>query len=458
MFSLNLTNFNKEGEIFLKIGLPILGSQLVMYGMTTTDYIMAGYASSSDLAGVGLAAAIFNPAFFLSAGVMFGITPIIAQLYGAKDYALIKVKSRKFLWTALIVGVIFFIFLRSCGFIFNFLEAERDMLEISTGYLSAISFGAIPMTIFQALRGYSEGITKTKVVFFLNLFAFLLNIPLNYLFIFYFDLGGVGCGVATALVAWIILIIFFLITKFSNTYKKISLYGKFIWPDISSNIELLKLGIPISFGIFVELSMFSGAALIISFFGANTLAAHTVAINLVGLLFMIPLSLGLCSAIRVGNLIGEKKHLQANYAANFSMRISFFLALINFLVIIFFHSFLVGLYTRDIDVAEIAVTLLMLAAIFQIPDAIGFSAIGSLRGHKDTFATMVIMIISYWLVALPLGMFLAFNSNGLFPDGAQGIWIGMIFGIIVSAVLNSMRLRYKKNRLKQLFKLRSNKV
>ena len=120
MFSLNLTNFNKEGEIFLKIGLPILGSQLVMYGMTTTDYIMAGYASSSDLAGVGLAAAIFNPAFFLSAGVMFGITPIIAQLYGAKDYALIKVKSRKFLWTALIVGVIFFIFLRSSGFYFRF--------------------------------------------------------------------------------------------------------------------------------------------------------------------------------------------------------------------------------------------------------------------------------------------------------------------------------------------------
>ena len=92
---------------------------------------------------------------------MFGITPIIAQLYGAVDYALIKVKSRKFLWTALLVGVIFH-FLRSSGFIFDFLESERDMFEISTGYLSAISFGAIPMTIFQALRGYSEGITKNK--------------------------------------------------------------------------------------------------------------------------------------------------------------------------------------------------------------------------------------------------------------------------------------------------------
>jgi MATE family multidrug resistance protein len=95
----------------------------------------------------------------------------------------------------------------------------------------------------------------------------------------------------------------------------------------------------------------------------------------------------------------------------------------------------------------------MLAAIFQIPDAIGFSAIGSLRGHKDTFATMVIMIISYCITALPLGMFLAFNENDLLPAGAQGIWIGMIFGIIVSAVLNSMRLRYKKNKLKKLFKV-----
>ena len=106
MFSLNLTNFNKEGEIFLKIGLPILGSQLVMYGMTTTDYIMAGYASSSDLAGVGLAAAIFNPAFFLSAGVMFGITPIIAQLYGKKDFVQIRLKTRRFLWAALLIGFV----------------------------------------------------------------------------------------------------------------------------------------------------------------------------------------------------------------------------------------------------------------------------------------------------------------------------------------------------------------
>ena len=98
-----------------------------------------------------------------------------------------------------------------------------------------------------------------------------------------------------------------------------------------------------------------------------------------------------------------------------------------------------------------AIGLLTLAAIFQIPDAIGFSAIGSLRGHKDTFATMVNLIISYWFFALPIGVYLAFNNHVGIPNEAEGIWIGMIIGITISAVLNSVRLKYKKNLLKKLY-------
>ena len=178
MITLNFKNFIQEGKIFLKLGLPILGSQLVMYGMTTTDYIMAGYSSSDDLAGVGLAAAIFNPIFFLSAGLMFGITPIIAQHFGANEKDEVTIKSRKFLWTGLLVGIVFFLFLQNSGFIFNFLDTEVNVKQISLGYLYAISFGAVPLTIFQALRGYSEGITQTKVVFFLNAFGFVINLSL----------------------------------------------------------------------------------------------------------------------------------------------------------------------------------------------------------------------------------------------------------------------------------------
>ena len=134
-----------------------------------------------------------------------------------------------------------------------------------------MAFAAIPITLFQVFRGYSEGITETRIVFVLGLLGFLINIPLNYYFIFELDLGGVGCAYATAIVSWLGLIAFWLLTLFLKQYKTTRIYGNFVWPDFKSSFELLKLGIPISFGIFVELSMFSGAALVISFFGANSL-------------------------------------------------------------------------------------------------------------------------------------------------------------------------------------------
>lgn len=451
MIDLNVANFYREAKRFLAIGVPILGTQIVMYGLTTTDYIMAGYYSSDDLAGLGLAASIFNPLYFLTAGVMFGINPIVAQLYGQKSFEEIKLKTRRFIWVAFFIGFLFFLALSNAYLIFNFIEAEQNIKQIAIDYLKIISLGAIPMTIYQALRGYSEGITETKTVFLISLAIFLLNIPFNYLFIFYFDLGGVGCGYATTVLVVMGLICFWLITLFSDRYKETRLYGKFINPEISSSIELFKIGIPISFGVFVELSMFSGAALIISFFGATALAGHTIALNLVGLLFMLPLSLGLASAIRVGNLIGEKNYTQANYATNFSLKISLLVASVNMIAIIVFGSFLISIYTDNSEVAMMALVLLYYAVIFQIPDAVGFSAVGSLRGHKDTFGPMVNLVISYWVFALPLGVYFAFGDGKYVRNQAEGMWIGMIIGIVVSMILNLRRLKTKKNKLKELF-------
>ena len=451
MFKFNSVNFSKEAKVFKKIGLPILGSQLVMYAMTTTDYIMAGLYSANDLAGVGLGASIFNPLYFLTAGVMFGIAPIIAQHFGAKEFDQIKLKTRKFLWVSLLIGAIFSFLLFNAGIIINSLGTEEDISRVSLGYLKAVAFGAIPITLYQALRNYSEGITQTKIVFIIGALGFLLNIPLNYFFIFHFDFGGIGCGIATSIISFLGLGSMWLATFFLKQYKQTYIYGQFISPDTNSAIELVKIGGPISFGIFVELSMFSGAALVISLFGAISLAAHTIAINIVGLLFMLPLSLGLASAIRVGNLIGEKNYSKANYAANFGLRLSVFAAIFNFILIILGGEFLINLYTADLPVISKAIGLLMLAAIFQVPDAIGFSAIGSLRGHKDTFATMVNLVISYWFFALPIGIYLAFSNYAGVPNEAEGIWIGMIIGISISAVLNTLRLKHKKNLLKKLY-------
>ena len=149
----------------------------------------------------------FNPLYFLTAGVMFGIGPIIAQHYGAREFEQIKIKTRRFLWVALFLGILFALLLSNGNLVLNALGTDDNIRSVSLGYLTAVSYGAIPIALYQAPRNYSEGITQTKIVFMIGGFGFILNIPLNYFFIFSMDLGGIGCGIATALVSWIGLIV-----------------------------------------------------------------------------------------------------------------------------------------------------------------------------------------------------------------------------------------------------------
>ena len=126
------------------------------------------------------------------------------------------------------------------------------------------------------------------------------------------------------------------------------------------------------------------------------------------------------------------------------------MAILNFCLLLIAGELLIGLYTNDQSVVIKAMGLLALAAIFQLPDGIRFSAIWSLRGHKDTFITMVNLVISYWFFALPIGIYMAFNEIAGLPNEAEGIWIGMIIGIMISAILNTGRLKYMKGLLKKL--------
>lgn len=197
---------------------------------------------------------------------------------------------------------------------------------------------------------------------------------------------------------------------------------------------------PIGFGIFIELSMFSGAALIISALGVGVIASHTIAINITSTFFMLPLAFGLATATRVGNLIGEERLLDAKFSAGSSLLLCFMIAIVTTATIFIFREFLVSLYTSDPEVIALGVSLLLYAAIFQIPDGVQMSAVGSLRGFKDTFVPMILILISYWLIALPAGFFMTYGVIG--PKlGASGMWIGMILGLTVFCFLGIIRLK-----------------
>jgi MATE family multidrug resistance protein len=183
--------------------------------------------------------------------------------------------------------------------------------------------------------------------------------------------------------------------------------------------------------------------------GAAVVGAHTIAINIASVFFMLPLSIGLAAATRIGNLVGESNVSQAQYASYVTVLVCFLGACFNTLCILLLRDGLVSLYSNDVEVIAIAVNLLFFAAVFQIPDGLQMGALGSLRGYKDTFAPMLMLIVTYWFLALPVGYMLTYHGILGNPLGASGIWIGMITGLVTFSTLIIPRLRYTSNKLIQ---------
>ncbi|NCX33977.1 MAG: MATE family efflux transporter [Proteobacteria bacterium] len=448
----------KEFKHLLRIGVPIFGSQLSYVLMGTTDTIIAGRASSSDLAGLAVGNAFSMTIFMFISGVIFAVTPIVAQLYGAKKFKEIGIKLREILWIAGSLGIFLAILFMNMGVILDALPIEKSITDISEKYLKAVALGFAFITIFTCLRCYSEGMTLTKPVFFIAFFGMIINIPLDLIFVYGWfgapKLGGVGCGIATSIVSFVMMVTIFIYINLNKKYKATQPFTEFTFPSKETTKEVFKLGTPIGFGIFIELSMFSGAAIILGILGENIVASHTIAINVASLFFMVPLSVGLASATRVGNLIGEGNYRQAKVASHSTIYMCILTALLNVVLIMSFRELIVGIYTTDEIVFNLAVYLLIFAAIFQLPDGIQMGALGSLRGYKDTFIPMILLFISYWIFAMPVGYYLT-KTGFSSPLGAAGMWYGMIIGLSIFSILAVIRLHII---IKKYLKINSNQT
>lgn len=436
--------FFNEAKHFFKIGFPMLGSQLSYMIMFTTDTIVAGRAGAEELAGVVIANAFLNPVYMFMAGIIFSVIPIVAHLNGAQRYREIGVKIREIFWLALFLGFLLLIFGFFGSNLLSFFPIEEGIISISIAYLKAVSIGMFFYLMFRLLSSYSEGLTLTLPVFYVVFIGALLNIPLDVIFVYgYFGLpamGGVGCGYATSIISVLMFISIACVVLLSKPYQKIRLLEKFTGPSKETSLEVLKLGVPIGFGIFAEMSMYAGAAIILGSLGEIVVSGHAVALNIASVVFMLPLAIGLAASTRVGNLLGEKRFIEARYSSFVSVGLCFFGALFNMTFLILLGDYFISLYTTDALVFGVASQLLIYAAIFQIPDGIGMGSLGALRGYKDTFMTMVFLVISYWVFAIPFGYFLTYYGINE-PMGANGMWISMIVGLVIFAILISYRLR-----------------
>jgi len=295
-----------------------------------------------------------------------------------------------------------------------------------------------------ALRGLTDGLGHTRVIMAFSVLSTLINLPMNYIFIYgklgLPAMGGVGCGWATSISNGVAAAALLVYLNRSRVYRQFHLIADWVKPDLAGMRYILGIGVPIGFTIFVEASLFSVIALFLAPLGPVVVAGHQIALNVVSLLFMLPLSIGMALTLRVSFLMGARAPATARLISRSSLILAAATALVFAILLFVFSREIAALYTSDTEVQAVTVKLLMFAALFQIADVIQVTCISALRGYKDTRIPMFIMLFSFWGVGMPLGYLLTFTDWLVPAMGAAGFWVGLTGGLASASILLGCRL------------------
>ncbi|MDF2946574.1 MAG: efflux family protein [Bacillales bacterium] len=419
---------------FLGLLIPILVTQVTLFSMAFFDTVMSGNSSPEDLAGVAIGVSIWVPISTGLTGILAAVTTLVSNYHGAKENDKIAplIIQGVYLATTISVSIII-IGAFALNPILSLMDLEPKVQQVAHDFLVTLSFGIIPLYIYNVIRYFIDGIGKTRTTMFITIMYVPINIFLNYLFIFgnygFPKLGGVGAAVGSAITYWVILLIAIYIVRTKKPFTSFSVLTKFEKVSFEKWKVILTLGIPIGLSIFFEVSIFSVVTLLLSEFDTKTIAAHTIAMNFASMLYMLPLSISMALTIAVGFEVGARNFENARKYGFIGIAMALLFATAFGIIIYFFRFEVAGMYTNDLSVQTMAGGFLIFAILFQLSDAVAAPIQGALRGYRDVNATMIMMIISYWLIALPCGYLLVKYTDW----GAKGYWIGLIIGLAVSA-------------------------
>ncbi len=436
----------KELKALASLAWPLLIAQVTHMLMGVSDTIMAGRVSPEDLAAVAVASSIIFPVLFFLQGIVLALPPIVSRYRGAGNHQPIAAAMFNTAYTALLLCLP----VLACGALLPWVESVLAMKPatnaIVTDYLGYMLWGVPSFVLYQVFRNLAEGLSLTRPSMVIMVVGLLVNIPANYVFIYgklgMPALGGAGCGIATALVFTVMAIASAIYTVKAKKLAPYKLFAQFHRPDKQGMQEVIKIGLPIALSILFEVSLFSLVAILLSPFGADTVASHQVALNFSSLMFMIPLSLGMATTIRVGQKLGEESLDGAMTAVKSAWLMGALISLFTASMSVLMRYPIAQMYTNDTLVIEMAASLMLLAALFQFSDAMQVISGCALRGYKDTRAMLLITLFSYWGVGLSTGCILGLTNWVVPAMAAKGFWIGFIVGLSAAAVLLTLRLRW----------------
>ncbi|HEY5780706.1 MAG TPA: MATE family efflux transporter [Lysobacter sp.] len=418
---------------------PLVGGHVSTGLIGFVDNVLAGHHATSTLASVSIGTALWYLPMMVPIGTLLSVPSSVSQLDGAGRRGEIGALFRQALWLALGLGVLLFAFLSFIPMALGPMGIAPEIIPGVTDFLHGIRWGVMALTLFFTMRYLSEGLHWTLPTMLLSAGGLLVLAPVGYVLTFgrfgFPELGAGGLGLASAIMLWLQAIGFAIVLWRSRRFADLRLFERFDAPDWPAIRGLLATGLPIGVTILMEGGLFIATALLIGRLGQIPAAAHQIAINLAALCFMVPMGLAEATTVRVGHALGRSDFHGVRRAAWAGYAIVLGTQLLSGIVLLTCNDLLVGFYTRDAAVAALAAALLLYAAAFQFPDGVQVLSAGALRGLKDTRVPMLLAALAYWGIGMPLGAGLGLGLGW----GPKGMWIGLIAGLTVAALLLGLR-------------------
>ncbi|MBL0309783.1 MAG: MATE family efflux transporter [Bacteroidetes bacterium] len=439
---------NKAREA-LRLALPIIIGQLGQVLMGFFDIIQIGGLGQEYIAGGGFANSIYWMTNLLGMGILFAISTLVSEVYGEKQNWKAMAVYRSGIKVALVLSVLFTGAMMLITTNIHWFGQDKVVDQIATRYLNIVNYSTIFVFLFTACKQLLDGMGRTKVGMVVTIGGLILNVFLNWIFI-YGNLGVPrleieGAAIATTISRVLMVIAFLSFIQWDKQLGQLrNEYKETVAEGISYIRMILKIGIPAGLQFFWEVAAFGGAQIMSGWLGVKYEAAHLIAIGLASITFMILTGISAAGSILAGFAYGARNREEIRIAGNTAFMLTIAIEILFAILFLSGARFLPTLYTDDTEVIALASSMLLFAAFFQISDGLQAVAAGVLRGVQDVKIPAVIAFVSYWMIMLPTCYLLTFT----FGLGLKGIWIGFIVGLSVTAVMQISRFKWMVPRIK----------
>lgn len=453
---MNLSNYTREFGTNLKLAYPVIVGMLGHTVVQLIDNIMVGQLGTAELAAVSLGNSFVFVAMSLGIGFSTAITPMIAESFGAKNHNKVRYIFVHGLILCFGLGVVLASLVLWAQPLLSQMGQPNEVVALAKPYLFWVALSLVPLVGFQGLRQFAEGLFQTRLAMYATLMGNVINVLLNYLLIFglhgFPELGVEGAALGTLFSRWTMVLFMAINVKNKRGFKRYN--RKLFRVKLKKSLfkRIFSLGLPSALQMFFEVTFFTSAIWMSGLLGKNPQAANQIALNLSSMTYMVAIGVGVTAMIRVGNEKGRGDFTALRRVAVSTFLLIFLMSSLFCLFFIATHDLLPWLYldgnapeiSSDVnEVVEIASNLILIAAFFQIADGLQAVVLGALRGIQDVIIPAFLIFISYGAIGFPISYYLGLNTEW----ATYGIWIGLLTGLILSALLLVLRFQYLSQKL-----------